>query len=928
MHLLHRSGKRLLLNKSNNVHFTDLTKLPLRALHRLCQLEGEHAQNNIVNKSTQRFSVFVEDLIHQPSLRNQHRGFRLINVYPGVSHSKHMHMYVYEAMKCKAEGLEHDPLELAGGATSSKSVVRVDDCAFTDVDDGVLASQKTFTKRSDLVIDEVGTTSHEKHKKEKCTNEGVVELVVAETQTIFHRDNNRGKQIDSDTLELAEINFLTEEDKCKRFDGSTVEPAILDHEASCKDMENKKQLVSSMSEGAFIADGTTEYLCKAEQGRIVHDSALESFVSNAKIERMEKGGFKAAVNNTSTGLQRDDEGMLMVKDTSELCLNDIRTSPDKMREEGKCSDLTGFLQGDVASEKAELSMMKHVPLSLPSERKYFAVQKKRKKNRKKKKKKSWNIDSQLGPEDLKQLSLSTHPFGTAEAGLAFCDEKPETCGRSLKYIHAYPNYNMVLSKIISPVIQQESSGYVDSSVGSSDAMSGDGLKLEAKEVTVADGRQVNQGITNEFVKNKQNLFVCEDSSKSSLDQNKPGTVSIHSKSIEQYEEGVEDFIKKTNWEGEVIKRQHREKTTGKIWRQWEEGLPSAWKEEAYRSLLLTDKQQAHPDALSKNHIAPNDVIDKISTSPTNSSEKWLSSHTEMESHLHTGLDIIDTVEKEKEATKEAASYFCQIRGKMISYDHFKAGTSLDSTSEDWMATHVDTIENGVDRDQWNHACAPKVHYPLRNSRELYIILDLNGLLIKRWGENPSLPGVCKLNKKWVQVRPGCIEFLQKAFSFFRVGIWSTMTQKNTRGVCKLLEQQAHQSLPFFMLWSKDSCYQLRGVQRPDKAHVIADFKPLSHVWGYFRDLGFHNTVLVDDSPYKACMNNPYNCIFPDAFGGCTDDKYLNDVLWPYLERMRMSQNIQAYIANNPLGQRPIVVGHELYYHVRQVIDVFDYLSKP
>lgn len=219
----------------------------------------------------------------------------------------------------------------------------------------------------------------------------------------------------------------------------------------------------------------------------------------------------------------------------------------------------------------------------------------------------------------------------------------------------------------------------------------------------------------------------------------------------------------------------------------------------------------------------------------------------------------------------------------------------------------------------------KVHYPLlRNHADLYIILDLNGVLIKRWDKNPSIPGVRKLNRNWIQLRPGCIEFLHKAFSYFRVGIWSTMTQSNVLNTCHLLEQQAHESLPFFMLWSKDSCYQHGDLRRPNKAKVVADFKPLSHVWGYFKPyLGFHNTVLVDDSPYKACMNNPYNCIFPDAFEGQEGDTYLNDVLWPYLENIRRSYNIQAYIADNPLGQRPVVAGHELYHHVQQVMDAFD-----
>ena len=204
--------------------------------------------------------------------------------------------------------------------------------------------------------------------------------------------------------------------------------------------------------------------------------------------------------------------------------------------------------------------------------------------------------------------------------------------------------------------------------------------------------------------------------------------------------------------------------------------------------------------------------------------------------------------------------------------------------------------------------------------EIYIILDLNGVLIKRWDKNPLLPGIFRKTKKWIQLRPGCIEFLEKAFSFFQVGIWSTMTTINVQSICALIEQEAHKSLPFFMIWGQDSCYQHSGLHRPDKAHVAADFKPMSLVWKKFPHLGSHNTILVDDSPYKACMNNPHNCIFPDAFDGCMEDTFLTDVLWPYLESMRMSYDIQSFISNNRLGQQPITVGHELYNHVRRVME--------
>ncbi|KAH7278915.1 hypothetical protein KP509_38G064000 [Ceratopteris richardii] len=142
--------------------------------------------------------------------------------------------------------------------------------------------------------------------------------------------------------------------------------------------------------------------------------------------------------------------------------------------------------------------------------------------------------------------------------------------------------------------------------------------------------------------------------------------------------------------------------------------------------------------------------------------------------------------------------------------------SLGTFSIDLMDTRV--IDAAIKEVEYQHIGESKVlRLPPEcsskdsSARDLYIILDLNGVLIKRWDKHPGLPCVSKLNKKWIQLRPGCINFVCNIFSKFKVGIWSTMTRKNTVGICKLIEQQAHQRLPFFMLWDKDFCYQHKAT---------------------------------------------------------------------------------------------------------------------
>lgn len=135
---------------------------------------------------------------------------------------------------------------------------------------------------------------------------------------------------------------------------------------------------------------------------------------------------------------------------------------------------------------------------------------------------------------------------------------------------------------------------------------------------------------------------------------------------------------------------------------------------------------------------------------------------------------------------------------------------------------------------------------------------------------------------------------------------------------------AQEKLPFFMVWSQENCFRHEGIFRPDKNHVIADFKPLSFIWRYFYpSMDESNTILIDDSPYKACMNNPSNCIFPKPFdgwyGGEVDD-YLKKVLWPHLEGMKLTLNIQQYIKDAHFGQCPINESHHLYKYFYVVIN--------
>ncbi|KAJ7524521.1 hypothetical protein O6H91_17G009500 [Diphasiastrum complanatum] len=72
---------------------------------------------------------------------------------------------------------------------------------------------------------------------------------------------------------------------------------------------------------------------------------------------------------------------------------------------------------------------------------------------------------------------------------------------------------------------------------------------------------------------------------------------------------------------------------------------------------------------------------------------------------------------------------------------------------------------------------------------LFVILDLNGVLIKHWDKKPSLPNIENYEGKWLQLRPRCLEFFKKLVSIAKVGIWSTMVFRNVLKTYSYIERK-------------------------------------------------------------------------------------------------------------------------------------------
>ncbi|KAK1643972.1 hypothetical protein QYE76_061777 [Lolium multiflorum] len=192
-----------------------------------------------------------------------------------------------------------------------------------------------------------------------------------------------------------------------------------------------------------------------------------------------------------------------------------------------------------------------------------------------------------------------------------------------------------------------------------------------------------------------------------------------------------------------------------------------------------------------------------------------------------------------------------------------------------------------------------------------LILDLNGLLadINEDTHNAHMADA-KVRGKLVFRRPYCDDFLNFCIRNFELGIWSSRKRKNVDSVVDILMRDLKPYLLFS--WDRSKC-TITGRKTLENMHKPIVLKELRKLWNKEEpglpwqegEFSPSNTLLVDDSPYKALRNPPYSAIFPQPFS------YLNqndNSLGPggdlrvYLENLIFADNVECFVRNHPFGQ--------------------------
>lgn len=201
-----------------------------------------------------------------------------------------------------------------------------------------------------------------------------------------------------------------------------------------------------------------------------------------------------------------------------------------------------------------------------------------------------------------------------------------------------------------------------------------------------------------------------------------------------------------------------------------------------------------------------------------------------------------------------------------------------------------------------------------NSQKKLLVLDINGLLadvvyhvLEGYTPDTIISG------KSVFKRPFCDDFLEFCLARFNVGVWSSRMRRNVELILDFLMGNAKHKLLF--VWDQYHCTNsnFSTIENRKKPLLV---KKLKKLWEKYEpslpwELGEYNesnTLLLDDSPYKAVCNPPYTAVFPTTYR--YTDKEDNSLgpggeLRMYLEGLAMAENVQKYVEENPIGNRPI-----------------------
>ena len=175
-------------------------------------------------------------------------------------------------------------------------------------------------------------------------------------------------------------------------------------------------------------------------------------------------------------------------------------------------------------------------------------------------------------------------------------------------------------------------------------------------------------------------------------------------------------------------------------------------------------------------------------------------------------------------------------------------------------------------------------------------------------ENPNeIVEDAKVGQFYVYNRPHMREFIEWVHEHFEVGVWSSANTNNTKRLVDYV-WGAHVSKISF-IWGQERCSNIGSpVESATTRKHPMFLKELKHVWSQKKKTGLarfnqSNTLLIDDSPYKAIRNPANTAIHPrgyTAYEMATDDMLSErGALRVYLDEVSRATSIPDFVKEKP-----------------------------
>ncbi|KAF4397659.1 hypothetical protein G4B88_027399 [Cannabis sativa] len=230
---------------------------------------------------------------------------------------------------------------------------------------------------------------------------------------------------------------------------------------------------------------------------------------------------------------------------------------------------------------------------------------------------------------------------------------------------------------------------------------------------------------------------------------------------------------------------------------------------------------------------------------------------------------------------------------------------------------VNTINGENATAGFFHTSFPRM--PFTRSKKKLLVLDINGLLADIVTPPPKeYKADTNIKRRAIFSRPSCRDFLNFCFERFEVGVWSSRSDKIASKVIDYLMGDMKHKLLFCWDLSRCTATEFRTLENRHKTLV---FKELRRIWEkHDPDLPWEkgeynetNTLLLDDSPYKALLNPAYTAVFPHSynFQNWSDNSLgAGGDIRVYLEKLSAAEDVQKFVEQNPFGQMPISESNE------------------